>query len=241
MTTKIISVLLIFAAWMPLHGQNVKSDSVKSDTTTLKRTFVPMGLRIGMDMVSLVKAQIQNDFTGWEVSGDIDIHRYLLSAEVGSWGRNFRRDSASYSSTYQNTGRFWRAGIDVNFLTRDPERNAFFIGARYAHAKYSESMAISATDSIWGPITGNYSNKDLTARWFELDLGVKVKIYKFIWFGYRGSLKLGLKKNENAAIMSHDVPGYGSTGRDTAWGFTYSIYFRIPFRETRPILPPKKK
>jgi hypothetical protein len=240
MTTRILLTLLIFAAWLPIHGQSVKPDTVKADST-IKKTFAPMGLRIGVDVISLIKTQIQDDFTGWELSGDLDIHRYLLSAEVGGWGRSFRTDSTDYSSTYQNTGRFWRAGIDVNFLTRDPERNAFFLGARYARSKYDETMSVNATDPIWGTVSSNHANKDLTARWFELDLGLKVKIYKFIWFGYRGSLKLGLKKNEHAEILSHDVPGYGTTDRDTAWGFTYSVYFRIPFQPNRPILPPKKK
>ena len=48
--------------------------------------------------------------------------RYYVAIEVGRWGRTLNSDSAAYA----NSGSYWRAGVDVNFLTKDPERNVFF-------------------------------------------------------------------------------------------------------------------
>ena len=235
----VVLVLLLFCVLSARAQENLDSLLI-ADTIRTDR-FMPTGIRMGTDVVSIVRSQINDNFSGWEVNGDIDLHRYILSADFGSWSRNFSTDSASYSSMYRNDGRYWRVGLDANFLTRDPERNAFFLGLRHGRSKYSEKMSLVATDSIWGSAVNNYTSNDAKARWWELTAGLKVKMWKFIWMGYTGSLKFGLKNDENAPILSHDVPGYGRTDRDTAWGFTYQIFFRIPFRPVTSILPPKKK
>jgi hypothetical protein len=240
MAFRILSVIIILSSLVPVYAQQVKIDSVRADTL-IRNRFVPTGLRIGVDVISPVKTRSLGDFTGWEVNADVDLHRYLIAADIGSWGRTFVKDSASYSSAYSNDGKYWRVGVDANFLTRDPDRNVFYLGFRYARSKYSETMTISATDTLWGDINAQYANHDRKAGWLELNAGLKVKVYKFLWMGYRGSMKFGLKKNDDGEMLTHDVPGYGSTDRDTTWGFTYSIYIRIPFRKTVPILPPKKK
>jgi hypothetical protein len=224
------------AWWLNAFSQN--ADSIKTDTV-FRRDFRPTGLRLGVDLISPVKSQMRDYFSGWEVSGDIDLYRYLLSLDYGNSSVNFLKDSTGYSSSYKNNGSYWRVGASANFLTRDPDRNVFFIGVRYGRASYSESMNLVATDSIWGNENANYS-ADKHAHWIELASGLRVKVWKFIWMGYTGSLKFGLKADDNA-IISNNVPGYGSTGRDTSWGFTYQLFFRIPFRPTTPILPPKPK
>jgi hypothetical protein len=214
-----------------------------SDTTvvvkkdTVKNKFVPTGIRVGTDVIALIKSSTQDNFTGWEVNADVDFNRYYLNFDYGSWGRNFASDSA----TYQNEGRYWRLGVDVNFLLKDVERNMFFIGLRYGRANYSEQMTIVSQDDIWGDFTNSYNNPNVTARWLELTSGIRVKMYKFIWLGYTARFKFGLKRQGEIAMLSHDVPGYGRTDKETAWGFNYQLFFRIPFRPTPPPLRPMKK
>jgi hypothetical protein len=233
----LLATLLLFII-CDVAGQT--SDTLRADTV-VRKNFSPTGLRIGADLISPIKSQVRDNFTGWEANADVDLHRYIVSLDVGNWAVTGKRDSSSYISTYENSGSYWRAGVAANFLTRDPERNVFFIGLKYGRARYSEAMTFIATDSIWGAGQANYPADKKSARWFELTSGIKIKVWKFIWTGYTGSLKFGLKANEDDGVISHDVPGYGKTFRDTTWGFTYHIFFRIPFRPTTPILPPKKK
>jgi hypothetical protein len=229
-------VLYLFVS-LSVNGfaQIVSRDSTRQDSTSI--SFAPTGFRIGADIVSFVKDHRQENFTGWEFNADVDFHRYLLAAEFGEWGRNFGEDSISYA----NKGRFWRAGIDVNFLTRDPERNVFFLGMRYGRSNYSESMTVLADDPLWGPVNREYTNTDMKARWIELTNGIKVKLWKYVWLGYTARLKVGLKKDESREMLSHDIPGYGRTDKDTTWGFGYYVMIRIPFAEDTPILAGKKK
>lgn len=212
-----------------------KVDSVAIDT--VKNRFVPTGIRLGTDVISIIKSQRQENFNGWEVNADVDFHRYLLSVDYGTWARTFDGDSASY----ENDGKYWRAGVDVNFLKNDADRNVFFIGMRYGRATYNEAMSLIVEDSVWGVLDRSYENSDLTARWFELTAGLKVKIWKFLWLGYTARMKFGLNHDKGNEMLSHDVPGYGRTDKDTYWGFNYQVMVRIPIRPSVPIQPRVKK
>jgi hypothetical protein len=216
-------------------GQKTDSIAVKLDT--VRNKYLPTGIRIGTDVIALIKSNRQIDFNGWEVNADLDFNRYYLALDYGSWGRNFSSDSASYS----NDGKYWRVGVDVNFLLKDVDRNMFFIGFRYGKSKFSEQMSIISDDKVWGVLTDNYNNPAVKSHWLELTSGIKVKMYKFIWMGYTARFKFGLKSTGQNEMLSHDIPGYGRTDKETAWGFNYQIFFRIPFRPTPPPLRPMKK
>jgi hypothetical protein len=239
MMQRALIILFTLVSVFSYAQQKTKADSAV--VKPLKKDYSPTGIRFGTDLISLVKSQTRKSFSGWEAAADIDLNRYLLTAEIGNWGRNFSADSTGFSSNYSNKGNYWRAGVDVNFLTHDPERNVFSLGMRYGRSRYSESTTFTAFDKVWGPVNGNYSNNNISARWFELTMGLKVKIYKFIWMGYTGRLKFGLKKEEGAAMLSSDVPGYGNTDKENTFGFNYYVFFKIPFRKTTAIIPVTKK
>ena len=228
-------VLMLFLMLVTLH---VLAQPRVQDTVRRHRDFkkyIPTGIRIGTDIVSIIKDQRQENFSGWEMNADVDLDRFLLAVEYGSWGRDFSSDSASY----HNNGSYWRAGIDVNFLTGDPERNVFFIGARYARSTYDESMSLQVEDPVYGFFERDYSNSDVSTRWFELTAGLKVRIWKIIWVGYTGRFKFGLKDSDNE-MLSHDVPGYGLAGKESYWGFNYQVMLRIPVRKQPPVQVKKK-
>lgn len=200
-------------------GQDKKSDTVRID-------YRPTGVRIGTDAISIARNFYDKTFSGWEVNADVDFYRYYLAVDVGSWSRTFQPDSGSYN----NKGNYWRLGADVNFLLKDPDRNMLFFGIRYGHANFSETMTINTTDEIWGPKNATYESPDVTARWFELNAGLRVKIWRMIWMGYTARFKFGLKTDETGDLIPSDVPGYGSTDKDNTWGFNYQIFFKIPVR-----------
>src|SRR5688572_23228338 len=212
------------------------SDSVRADSV-VRRSFIPTGIRVGTDLISIGKSQFQNDFTGWEVNGDIDFHRYYLAIDYGSWGRTFESDSGNYS----NDGTYWRLGVDVNFLLKDIDRNMFFLGFRYGRSNFSEKLNVFAFNQF----TGGYENLDyahsgVNARWYELTSGLRVKIWKMIWMGYTARFKFGLKVDNTTDIIPSDVPGYGRTYKDSYWGFNYQIFIRIPVRKQPPVVIDKK-
>ena len=212
------------------------ADTVARDT--IRNRFLPTGVRVGYDAISFAKSRLQNDFHGWEFEGDIDFNRYYFTLEYGNWGRNL---VAGSTATYANDGNYWRVGIDVNFLTRDPDRNVFFLGARYGRSVFTESMSIVASDPLWGDVSDSFYHSGVKASWIELTTGLRVKIWKIFWMGYTGRLKFALSTDGSPEMLSYDVPGYGRTHRETTWGFNYYLMLRIPVRAAPPPPPAKKK
>ena len=208
-------------------------DTVTIDT--VRNKFLPTGIRVGTDVISLVKTRAQDDFEGWEVQGDIDFNRYYLALEYGTWGRDLNSDSAGYA----NTGKFWRAGIDVNFLTKDPDRNVFFLGARYGRSVFTGSLNVQRYDPIWGLMADNFYHSDVNAWWIELTSGLRVRIWKIFWLGYTGRFKFALSADGTDEMLPYDVPGFGKTDNETTWGFNYYLMLRIPVRKAPPPPPGK--
>ena len=221
----LIFCLLLMCSASHVLAQQARPDTVKVDT--IRHTYVPTGIRIGTDLISLVKSRTQDNYTGWEVNGEIDFGRYYLAIDYGRWGRNLNSDA----STYSNDGKFWRVGIDVNFLRKDPDGNVFFIGTRYGHSNFSESLSLNSSDPNWGLFTRNYHQADVNAWWLELTSGLRVKIWKIFWIGYTGRLKFALNTDDTPEMLPYDVPGFGRTDKDTTWGFNYYIMVRLPIRK----------
>ena len=126
-----------------------KSDSVRADSV-IKHSFIPTGIRVGTDLISLFKTQFQDDFSGWEVNADVDFYRYYLAIDYGAGSRTFLSDSGNYS----NDGTYWRVGVDVNLIVKDPDRNMFFFGGRYGKANFSHDLTVLA----WNEFTDSLEN-----------------------------------------------------------------------------------
>jgi hypothetical protein len=208
-------------------------DSIAVDT--VRNKYLPTGIRGGVDLLSLAKSQFQDSFNGWEFQGDVDFNRYYLAVELGHWGKNLNSDSAVYA----NSGTYWRAGIDVNFLTKDADRDVFFLGIRYGRSVFTESMTVMRFDPIWGLLNDSFYQPNVNASWLELTTGLKVKIWKIFWLGYTGRLKFGLSTKGTTEMLPYDVPGFGRTDKETTWGFNYYLMFRLPIRKASP--PPPEK
>ena len=229
----LVNILLLSMACSVLAQED---DSVSVDSVRI--SFIPTGIRIGTDLISIGKTQFQSDFSGWEVNADIDFHRYFLALDYGSWSRNFG-SKGEKSNYYENDGTYWRVGADVNFLLKDIDRNVFFIGARYGRANFSEDLDIYTSNDYEKDVSRSYSHDDVNARWFELTTGLKVKVWKMIWLGYTARFKFGLKAENTPNIIPADVPGYGRTNKDSYWGFNYQIMVRIPVRKAPPVVVPE--
>ncbi|MEJ7643402.1 MAG: DUF6048 family protein [Chryseolinea sp.] len=204
----------------------------KADTVREKHSYKPTGIRIGTDVLSIVRSSTDDTFEGWEVNADVDFYRYYLAMDYGYWARDYEAETGQY----HNNGTYWRLGGDVNFLTKDPDRNMFFIGFRYGRSQFSESLVVERIDPNWGSLNATYTNSNISAGWLELTTGLRVKLWKFIWMGYTARLKFAPDIERTPEMEPHDVPGYGRADKDYYWGFNYQILIRLPLRKTPSVL-----
>jgi hypothetical protein len=194
------------------------------------RKFIPTGIRGSLDLVPYGRAELSNTFTGFEAALDVDVYRYYPTFEFGNSARDY---VAENGSTYSNEGTFWRAGIDVNFLKKDPEKNMYFLGARYARSAYSEQATLVTTDPIWGDYSDSFSNIEMAASWLELTTGMRIKVWKFFWLGYTARFKFSVNLDDSKLLLTTDVPGYGATDKPTTWGFSYYVMVKLPVRKVK--------
>jgi hypothetical protein len=209
---------------LPLALVAQKKDSLKTEE---RKSFLPTGIRVGTDALSLVRTQVDDSYSGYEVNADVDFYRYYLAVEAGKWERKFSTDDENYS----NNGKYFRVGVDYNFLKKDPEKNMFFFGLRYGRGTYSENLNVATIDSVWGTNQSSYKNTNIKANWGELTTGLRVKMIGPFWMGITARYKFALSTNEPRGFVSHDVPGYGKTANQSTWGFNYVVLFRIPVRK----------
>lgn len=218
-------VFVLIPAWA--IAQN-KEDIEKLDTLLDKKLrYIPTAIRIGGDIIPPIRYFIDDKFRGYEFNADIDFYRYYLAVEIGRWERDLQTDLEEY----KNHGTYFRVGVDVNFLKKDPEKNMFFMGARYGHGRFSETLTITSVDDVWGSSTDSYANTGVKANWTELTTGLKVRMFGIFWMGCTARYKFWLNTNEPRGFIPHDVPGYGKTYNENTWGFNYYILFKIPVRK----------
>jgi hypothetical protein len=85
-----------------------------------------------------------------------------------------------------NSGSYWRAGVDVNFLLKDPERNMFFYRLSLRtiaifRRPHDQCRMIRCGGTITPKL---FINTNVTGRWLELTTGIRVKIWQALWMGY---------------------------------------------------------
>lgn len=215
---------------------SARAQSEDTVATRFKKDFRPSGLRIGADLIGPVRGMLNDQVSMWEVTADVDFFRYLLVVDYGRSSLNARKDE----TVYNNDGTYWRVGLDANFLTRDIDRNVFFLGLHYGRSTYGEAMTVIPSDPNWSGDTRTFSNPSMKASWMELNGGLKVKLWTWLWLGYTARFKFALSSDKSREMLSYEVPGYGRTDKENTWGFNYYAFFRLPFRKTGSILPPRK-
>lgn len=228
--------ILFSVAILAVNAQQKEAEIILPDSLRTRSLYIPTGIRIGTDVLTGIKSYRNQTFDGWEVNADVDFNRYYLAIDYGRWAQAHNLPNG----WYDNDGKYFRVGVDMNVLKKDPDRNMFFIGLRYAHASFSDSAYYTYTNSYYGDGQKYLVNTNLTANWAEITSGLRVKIWKFLWMGYTIRLKFAPNIHGNKDLQSLDIPGYGVSARTAYWGFNYQLFFRIPVRKA-PKVPGAKE
>ena len=206
------------------HAQNTLSVTIDS----AKGKFIPTGVRVGVETINIIRTFNDSDLTEYTFLADIDFHRYFLSLEYGRLDRT-RQDQ--FGSVYNINGSYFRVGPDINFLKKDPDRNALYFGLRYAWTTLDDELTFVPPSNFFQNETQVISNSGLTANWYEMVTGLKVKIWKTFWLGYTARFRFGVDTFEQNELIPHEIPGYGRADERVTWGFDYWLMFRIPVRK----------
>lgn len=224
----VLSIVFCLFVLQGFSQQPADTAAMAKEETKEKPDFRPEAIRVGIDLSRLLINVTDPDQTSYELNADLSLHKYLLSADWGTATNHHFADGLDY----QTSGRFFRAGADINFIPESKNRNAFFLGLRFGRSNFEEKLNTTHFIPGWDTLSVNPERR-ATARWFEGVGGLRARVWNNFYLGYTLRYKFGLKaKNENSFI-AYEVPGFGVAGDGNKFSFSYHLLYRIPFRKTR--------
>jgi hypothetical protein len=208
-------------------------ETATTETDTIPKRVQKYGLRIGADLSKLARTAFENDYTGFEIVGDLRFSkRFYAAAELGNETRGWNEDNL----TATTKGSYIKLGADFNmynnWLGMD---NAIYAGLRYGLASFSQELTGYRvfTSDITFPtefITTDQKFSGLTAGWVELQVGVKTEIVNNLYFSLHLELKRLISDDKPENFDNLIIPGFNRTFdfSDYGAGYGYSITYLIP-------------
>lgn len=232
----IISALVLLMSNEILSQQDTQ---VQKDSIVIQQKY---GLRIGSDIGKLIRTSFNDDYSGFEISGDYRLSPNLyIAAELGF--EEFTTKT-NYITTV-TSGSFIKAGIDYNMYDNWLDmNNMIYFGFRIGGSSFKqevESFTIYNTDHYWqNPYNSSESREysNLTAIWSELIFGIKAETLKNLYLGFNVQLKGRLSSDEPDNFENLFIPGYNRTydsGR-FGYGFGYTLSYFIPIYKKNKVI-----
>jgi hypothetical protein len=201
-----------------------------------KREKKPYTIRFGIDLSKPIMAQLNKDFFGLELVGDIRLFSELYGAiELG----NERKTQQSERINFTTSGSYLKFGFDYNMYKNwKGMNNAIYLGMRLCNSFHNQEVneyQPYQLDHYWnteiikqGP---EIREQDaLQARWLEIIAGIKVKMFNNIYMGF--SFRLNRLMNDTLPdnFDNLHIPGFNKKTDENVWGagFNYTITYAIP-------------
>lgn len=220
---------LIFFIGIFSQAQNTP-DQVATDSLNFEKKY---GLRLGLDLASLIRTGIDDDYTGFQVLGDYRITDDLyIAAEIGN--ENLNRSTERID--FETKGSFIKGGVDYNFYTNWLEMdNMIYAGARVGYANMSQRLTRFDynDENNYFPTRSVFTDKEfdgLSSLWLELQVGIKVEVLSNMYLMANFQIKRLVTETRPDGFGNLFIPGYGRTydNGNIGAGYSYGILYRIP-------------
>lgn len=162
------------------------------------------------------------------VWAELSLHnRYKPCFEIGLGAASHEGPNNNYR--YRSPlSVFFKIGANYNFLFNSNPDYQLYAGARYGFAPFSYAVdGVSLGAPYWGE-TAHFDvpSQRTTAGWFELGLGVRVKIWGPVSAGWEFKYHSLLHSGKNTYGDPWYIPGYGTRGSSITGSF--SIVYTLP-------------
>lgn len=226
----IISLIILTVFPQTSFSQEVQENKM-NDSIIVKQKY---GLRLGGDIGKLTRSFIDDDYKGFEITGDYRLtEKLFLAGELGTEENTVKNDYLDVTAK----GSYFKAGIDYNLYGNwlDME-NLIYTGLRVGVGAFSQNLnsyTIYTTDQYYDtPFTSTdlQEYKGLSAVWAELVIGIKAEVLTNLFIGFNAQLKGLVTEDEPTNFENLFIPGFNRTfdsGR-FGFGFGYNVSYLIP-------------
>ena len=201
-----------------------------------KREKKPYTIRIGMDLSKPIMAQLDKDFFGLELVGDIKLFSEFYGAiELG----NERKTQQSEQINFTTTGTYIKLGFDYNMYKNwKGMKNAIYLGMRIGNSFHTQKVNEYEPYQINHYWTTEVIKKGpeireqdaLSARWVEIVAGIKVKMINNLYLGFSMRLNRLMSDTRPENFDNLHIPGFNKKTDENVWGagFNYTLTYAIP-------------
>jgi len=189
------------------------------------RTYGP---RIGMDLARFVYIFADPSEIGAEFSVDLEVYENVFP--VFELGYNTISEEGDLYD-YKAGGPYTRVGADYNFfpVTDRSVHHSITIGFRYGISTFSHRIDnLLVPSNYWGDLVVSTYENTLAGQWFELVGGMKTELVPNLFLGWMVRYKILLNPDMDPLVTPQLIPGYGRGTSDRGFGFSYSIFYKIP-------------
>lgn len=213
------------ALLLPLALQAQTSDKEEKNPWAIK------GVSLSGDIFGYAYSML-DDYKSVEAALSLNLgNRLFPTVEVG-YGSTDNTDETTHIY-YKSAAPYYRVGLNYNFLHKKEGKlkdYKLFGIARYGWTKTEYDVQTPPiTDPVWGGSTAiDLKGVESACSWFELGVGVQVKVWKIFHMGWSIRYKTRLKEGNGPNSEVWYIPGYGEN-KSSCFGGTYNLIIDIPF------------
>ena len=230
-----ITKLLFFPTF--INSQKTVEKLILNDSVQ-KREKKTYTIRFGLDLSKPLKTQLDNDYFGLELVGDIRLYKEIYGAiELGNEKATIQSEQINFTTS----GSYIKLGFDYNMYKNwKGMNNSIFLGMRFCNSFHNQVVneyLVYQLDHYWPEETISYGPEigdrdQLSARWIEVLAGIKVKVWDNFYMGF--SLRLNRLLNDSTPENFDNlyIPGFNKKTDENIWGagFNYTITYSIPIK-----------
>ncbi|HLV39620.1 DUF6048 family protein [Xanthomarina sp.] len=223
-------ICLFFCA--TIQAQNDSLQTKQIDTVKFKENY---GLRLGGDLGKILRTFLDDEYKGFEISGDYRLtRRWYVAGEIGTEEKLSINDYLDVTTT----GSYFKAGADYNAYDNwYGMENMLYGGFRVGVSTFSQTLnsyRVYSQDPYWTPqFTSEDSVKfgGLSAIWGEFIIGLKVEVLNNLYLGLNAQFKYMVSEDQPENFENVYIPGFQKTYDSGGFGFGYgyNISYLIPF------------
>ena len=191
------------------------------------------GLRIGGDLSKLLRTALDQNYSGFELVGDLRFSkRFYAAAELGYEERFWSEQNLDA----QINGSYLKIGADFNaYRNWVGMNNGITTGLRYGLSTFTNTLLrypVYTTNPTFPSSIreDNVAYSGLTAGWVEFILAIKTELWSNIYLSLNLQLKHLLHEDEPGNFANLVIPGFNKTNDFSAFGvgYGYTLTYFIP-------------
>ena len=219
------------------NGFTVYVDTISGDEWIDSTSFIsripkmefPLlhALSVGVNIWDPMMRAFGQDYGIADAWVELSLHnRYKPIFEVGLG--TAKHTPAGMDFTYRSPmSVFFKIGANYNFFYNSNPDYSLFAGVRYGFSPFSFAVDnVTVKSPYWDEVAVfDIPSQNVTAGWFELNFGLRVKIWGPISAGWTFRYKSILHESKAAYGKPWYIPGYGT--RNSISG-SFSIVYTLP-------------